>query len=185
MTASGTIVGTFLYMSPEQAQGKKVDTRSDVFAFGSLLYEMLAGRPAFQGESPLAILSAIVAATRRRCARSGRMSRWNWNGCSSAAGARTRRGGCTRWRTCGCCWRNSGDEPAAAFRGRRPAAAAPPVRNSRAADGRRARGRRGGVAVLAAGLRAGPVRLPADSLRDRSRGGERACVVARRADAGL
>jgi len=60
MTSQGTIVGTFLYMSPEQAEGKKVDARSDIFAFGSLLYEMLTGRPAFQSDSRLSILTAIL-----------------------------------------------------------------------------------------------------------------------------
>ena len=60
MTAPGTIAGTFLYMSPEQAEGKRVDARSDIFAFGSVAYEMLSGRQAFPGDSRLAILSGIL-----------------------------------------------------------------------------------------------------------------------------
>jgi Tol biopolymer transport system component len=60
MTSEGMIVGTFLYMSPEQVEGRKVDARSDIFAFGSLLYEMLSGRPAFAADSRLAIVSAIL-----------------------------------------------------------------------------------------------------------------------------
>jgi Tol biopolymer transport system component len=59
-TEEGTIVGTVAYMSPEQAEGKPVDARSDIFSFGSLLYEMVTGRRAFQGESKLATLSAIL-----------------------------------------------------------------------------------------------------------------------------
>jgi serine/threonine protein kinase len=59
-TAEGTIVGTVSYMSPEQAQAKKLDARSDIFSFGSVLYEMVTGRRAFQGEAKIATLSAII-----------------------------------------------------------------------------------------------------------------------------
>ena len=47
-------------MSPEQAQGQTVDARSDVFSFGAVLYEVLSGRRAFSGDTPLASLSAVV-----------------------------------------------------------------------------------------------------------------------------
>ncbi|MBZ5618992.1 MAG: protein kinase [Acidobacteriia bacterium] len=56
---AGMLIGTVSYMSPEQAEGKKVDPRSDVFSFGSLLYEMLVGHRAFQGKTKLETLDAI------------------------------------------------------------------------------------------------------------------------------
>ena len=59
-TGVGTILGTVAYMSPEQAEGKKVDARSDIFSFGAILYEMLSGQRAFRGDSTPATLAAVI-----------------------------------------------------------------------------------------------------------------------------
>jgi Tol biopolymer transport system component len=60
LTAEGDILGTPAYMSPEQAEGKPVDARSDIFSFGVVLYEMLSGRAAFAGDSRVSVLAAVL-----------------------------------------------------------------------------------------------------------------------------
>jgi serine/threonine protein kinase len=61
-TGAGAILGTAAYMSPEQAKGRPVDRRTDVFAFGCVLFEMLSGRAAFEGEDLTEILGRVVTA---------------------------------------------------------------------------------------------------------------------------
>ncbi len=60
LTDRGAILGTFQYMAPEQLEGKDVDARTDVFAFGALLYEMVTGRRAFEGKSQASLIAAIL-----------------------------------------------------------------------------------------------------------------------------
>src|SRR6266508_575740 len=62
MTAAGMILGTAAYMSPEQAKGRVVDKRSDVWAFGCVLYEMLTGRRAYEGETVTDVIANVVHA---------------------------------------------------------------------------------------------------------------------------
>ncbi|HEU4387164.1 MAG TPA: protein kinase, partial [Blastocatellia bacterium] len=60
ITAEGTIIGTFQYMAPEQLEGKEADARSDIFAFGSTMYEMATGKKAFSGDSRASLIAAIL-----------------------------------------------------------------------------------------------------------------------------
>jgi Tol biopolymer transport system component len=60
LTAQGTLLGTFQYMAPEQIEGEQADARSDIFAFGVVLYEMLTGRKAFSGKTQASLFGAIL-----------------------------------------------------------------------------------------------------------------------------
>ena len=60
MTQAGMILGTAAYMSPEQARGKVVDKRADIWAFGCVVFEMLTGKPAFDGDNIVDVLGAVV-----------------------------------------------------------------------------------------------------------------------------
>jgi Tol biopolymer transport system component len=60
LTTAGSIVGTIQYMSPEQIEGKEADARSDIFAFGAVLYEMATGKRAFEGKSQISVASSIL-----------------------------------------------------------------------------------------------------------------------------
>ena len=60
LTTPGTILGTVQYMAPEQVEGKATDGRTDIFAFGAVLFEMLTGKKAFEGSSPASLIAAIL-----------------------------------------------------------------------------------------------------------------------------
>src|SRR2546422_741878 len=59
-TQAGMVLGTAAYMSPEQARGKRTDKRSDIWAFGVVLYEVLTGKQAFEGETTSDLLAAVI-----------------------------------------------------------------------------------------------------------------------------
>ena len=60
LTAQGTILGTFQYMAPEQLEGREADARTDIFAFGAVLHEMLTGKMAFEGKNQAGLIGAIL-----------------------------------------------------------------------------------------------------------------------------
>ena len=66
LTGAGAILGTLHYMAPEQIEGREVDTRTDIFAFGLVLYELITGKRAFDGASSASIMAAILKDPARR-----------------------------------------------------------------------------------------------------------------------
>ena len=60
LTEEGVILGTLQYMAPEQLEGKEADARSDIFAFGAVVYEMATGKKAFEGKSRASVIAAIL-----------------------------------------------------------------------------------------------------------------------------
>ena len=88
------ILGTAAYMSPEQARGKPVDKRADVWSFGVLLWEMLTGRSLFAGETVTDVIAAVVTREPDLDALPAQTPARGPRGCSAAACARTRARGC-------------------------------------------------------------------------------------------
>ncbi len=131
-TASGVVLGTVGYMSPEQASGRAVDFRSDQFTFGSILYEMVTGRRAFSRPTAAETLAAIIRGSRSPCPPRGRRRRFHWAGSSSAAWPRIPRSATPPPATSPGTWRASGTTSPkraghrwALLRRRRPGAGSP------------------------------------------------------------
>ena len=66
-TRSGTLIGTPRYMSPEQARGRKLDPRCDIFSLGAVLFEMVSGKPAFPGDTAAEVFAALLGSARPQC----------------------------------------------------------------------------------------------------------------------
>ena len=98
-TEEGTLLGTVAYMSPEQAEGKSLDARSDIFSFGLVLYEMVTGQRAFAGESNLAILTAILREEPKPVSEIVKACLMTWKRSSAAVCARNGSGARKPWVT--------------------------------------------------------------------------------------
>jgi serine/threonine protein kinase len=72
VTAEGTILGTIQYMAPEQLEGKEADSRTDIFAFGAIVHEMITGKKAFEGGSQATVIAGSWTAIQPRCRRTSR-----------------------------------------------------------------------------------------------------------------
>ena len=102
LTAQGTILGTFQYMAPEQIEGLEADARTDIFAFGALLYEMLTGRTAFEGKTRASLIGAILKDEPPRVSTRAAASRRRRSTASSARASRRIRTTASRARAI-CC----------------------------------------------------------------------------------
>ena len=131
-TMPGMVLGTAGYMSPEQVRGKEVDARTDIFAFGAILYEMLSGRRAFKGESSVETMNAILKDDPPELER-GQAQAYRPGSSASCAAAwrRSRRAGSTRRATWDLPWKRSPAPRAPATCSlKRAASRAPPLAES-------------------------------------------------------
>ena len=106
MTGMGIILGTATYMSPEQARGRAVDKRTDVWAFGAVLYEMLTGARAFEGDDITEVIAAVVKTTPNWTALP-LTSRPRWSPSSSDASRRIGKHVSATWLSLDSCWRTT------------------------------------------------------------------------------
>ncbi len=90
-TDAGVVMGTVGYMSPEQVRGKPADHRSDIFSFGTILYEMLSGKRAFHADTPADTMSAILKDDPPELTKLIARCRRDWSGLSVIAWRKTRR----------------------------------------------------------------------------------------------
>jgi serine/threonine protein kinase len=91
LTQTGTVIGTPEYMSPEQAQGKTVDHRSDLYSLGVVMYECLTGKVPFKGDNPLTTIHQVIYdAPQNPTLLNYRLPQWLGVGVAEATGKRTR-----------------------------------------------------------------------------------------------
>ena len=99
-TVAGQILGTAAYMSPEQAEGKPIDHRSDIFSLGILLYEMASGRRPFEGDTQISTITSVLRDTPPPVTEISQNCRATWGGSSTAAWKRIRTDAIKRPKMC-------------------------------------------------------------------------------------
>ena len=100
LTKEGSILGTFQYIAPEQLEGKEADARTDIFAFGAVLYETVTGRRAFEGKSQASLIGCPTSSNHGVGSRFNfqlKLAHFRWDGAETVGDHQLQRRVCTSW----------------------------------------------------------------------------------------